>query len=235
MELMETEILETNRAGTAELPKKVDSERGQLLAGENGEEALPAALAAGDNNVPLSERFSKEALPLLDQLYAGALRLTRKPADAEDLVQDTYMQAFRKFHQYQPGTNLKAWMYRIMTNTFLNQYRLKTRRPQEQGSGEITDQEQVAHSLHQGEGMPSAETTALERLPNETIQAAFDNLSEEHRAVLYLADVEQFSYKEISQILGIPLGTVMSRLHRGRSQLRDELSEYAREYGIGVK
>ena len=129
MELMETEILETDRAGTAELPKTVDSERAQLLAGENGEEALPAALAVNDNNVPLSERFSKEALPLLDQLYAGALRLTRKPADAEDLVQDTYMQAFRKFNQYQPGTNLKAWMYRIMTNTFINQYRLKTRRP----------------------------------------------------------------------------------------------------------
>ena len=145
------------------------------------------------------------------------------------------MQAFRKFNQYQPGTNLKAWMYRIMTNTFINQYRLKTRRPQEHGSGEITDQAQVAQSLHHGEGMPSAETTALERLPNETIQAAFEKLSDEHRAVVYLADVEQFSYKEISQILGIPLGTVMSRLHRGRSQLREELSEYAREYGIGVK
>ena len=192
------------------------------------------ATARGNDSLA-AERFSEEALPLLDHLYAGALRLTRKPADAEDLVQDTYMQAFRKFDQYQAGTNLKAWMYRIMTNTFLNQYRLKTRRPQEDGSGEISDQAQVAHSLHHAEGMPSAETTALERLPNETIQAAFDKLSDEHRTVVYLADVEQFSYKEISQILGIPLGTVMSRLHRGRSQLREELSEYAREYGIGVK
>lgn len=183
----------------------------------------------------LAERFSAEALPLLDQLYAGALRLTRKPADAEDLVQETYMQAFRKFNQYQPGTNLKAWMYRIMTNTLLNQYRSKSRRPQEDGSGEISDQAQVAQSLHHQVGMPSAETIALERLPNETIQEAFEKLSDENRTAVYLADVEQFSYKEISEILGIPLGTVMSRLHRGRSQLREELAEYAREYGIGVK
>ena len=145
------------------------------------------------------------------------------------------MQAFRKFNQYQPGTNLKAWMYRIMTNTLLNQYRSKSRRPQEDGSGEISDQAQVAQSLHHQVGMPSAETIALERVPNETIQAAFDQLSDENRTVVYLADVEQFSYKEISQILGIPLGTVMSRLHRGRSQLRKELAEYAREYGIGVE
>ncbi len=235
MELMETEILEAELAGTAALPKTVALDHGNTPAGEDGNGSQSDPLAAGDNKVLLSDRFSKEALPLLDQLYAGALRLTRKPADAEDLVQDTYMQAFRKFNQYQPGTNLKAWMYRIMTNTFINQYRLRTRRPQEHGSGEITDRAQVAQSLHHGEGMPSAETTALERLPNETIQAAFEKLSDEHRAVVYLADVEQFSYKEISQILGIPLGTVMSRLHRGRSQLREELSEYAREYGIGVK
>ncbi len=182
----------------------------------------------------LAQRFTQEALPLLDQLYAGALRLTRRSADAEDLVQDTYMQAFRKFHQYQAGTNLKAWMYRIMTNTFLNQYRSKTRRPQEETTAEISDSRQVQHSLHHQIGLPSAETVALERVPNETIQAAFDKLSDEHRAVVYLADIEQFSYKEISQILGIRLGTVMSRLHRGRNLLREELAEYARQYGIGV-
>lgn len=202
-------------------------------------ENLPGAAtdrqAESEEKSALAERFSAEALPLLDQLYAGALRLTRRPADAEDLVQETYMQAFRKFNQYQPGTNLKAWMYRIMTNTLLNQYRSKSRRPQEDGSGEISDQAQVAQSLHHQVGMPSAETIALERVPNETIQAAFDQLSDENRTVVYLADVEQFSYKEISQILGIPLGTVMSRLHRGRSQLRKELAEYAREYGIGVE
>lgn len=126
-------------------------------------------------------------------------------------------------------------MYRIMTNTLLNQYRSKSRRPQEDGSGEISDQAQVAQSLHHQVGMPSAETIALERLPNETIQEAFEKLSDENRTAVYLADVEQFSYKEISEILGIPVGTVMSRLHRGRSQLREELAEYAREYGIGVK
>ncbi|WP_288765628.1 sigma-70 family RNA polymerase sigma factor [uncultured Varibaculum sp.] len=210
-------------------------------AGETAREKenLPGAAvdrqAESEEKSALAERFSAEALPLLDQLYAGALRLTRRPADAEDLVQETYMQAFRKFNQYQPGTNLKAWMYRIMTNTLLNQYRSKSRRPQEDGSGEISDQAQVAQSLHHQVGMPSAETIALERVPNETIQAAFDQLSDENRTVVYLADVEQFSYKEISQILGIPLGTVMSRLHRGRSQLRKELAEYAREYGIGVE
>ncbi len=232
---METETLPLDRMDLAASPKKVDTDRRQTKAGNPPDSSDSPAVAAGDNDSLAAQRFSEEALPLLDQLYAGALRLTRKPADAEDLVQDTYMQAFRKFNQYRSGTNLKAWMYRIMTNTFLNQYRLKTRRPQEDGSGEISDQDQAAHSLHHPEGMPSAETLALERLPNETIQAAFDKLSDEHRAVVYLADVEQFSYKEISQILDIPLGTVMSRLHRGRSQLREELSEYAREYGIGVK
>ncbi|WP_122820453.1 sigma-70 family RNA polymerase sigma factor [Varibaculum vaginae] len=204
-----------------------------------GKKNVPGAVAEGqaekEEKSLLAERFTAEALPLLDQLYAGALRLTRKPADAEDLVQETYMQAFRKFNQYRPGTNLKAWMYRIMTNTLLNQYRSKSRRPQEDGTGEISDQAQVAQSLHHQVGMPSAETIALELVPNETIQAAFDQLSDENRTVVYLADVEQFSYKEISQILEIPLGTVMSRLHRGRSQLREELAEYASEYGIGVK
>ena len=232
---METETLPRDRIDLAVSPEMAASSQGPTDAGETEAPNGSRLATAGGNDSSAAARFSEEALPLLDQLYAGALRLTRKPADAEDLVQDTYMQAFRKFDQYQPGTNLKAWMYRIMTNTFLNQYRLKTRRPQEDGSGEISDQAQVAHSLHHEEGMPSAETTALERLPNETIQAAFDKLSDEHRTVVYLADVEQFSYKEISQILGIPLGTVMSRLHRGRSQLREELSEYAREYGIGVK
>ena len=232
---METETLPRDRTDLAVSAEMAASSQRPTDAGAPEAPSGSRLATAGGDDSFAAERFSEEALPLLDQLYAGALRLTRKPADAEDLVQDTYMQAFRKFDQYQPGTNLKAWMYRIMTNTFLNKYRLKTRRPQEDGSGEISDQAQVAQSLHHEEGMPSAETTALERLPNETIQAAFDKLSDEHRTVVYLADVEQFSYKEISQILGIPLGTVMSRLHRGRSQLREELSDYAREYGIGVK
>lgn len=182
----------------------------------------------------LAERFEAEALPLFDHLYGAALRLTRNPADAEDLVQDTFTKAYQHFDTYAPGTNIKAWLYRILTNTFVSDYRRKQRRVDEVATDGPTDWEEARAADHDARGLPSAETEALERLPNATIRAAFDALDDNYRLVVYLADVEGFSYKEIARIMDTPVGTVMSRLYRGRKQLRAQLADYARERGIGV-
>ena len=171
----------------------------------------------------LRRRFQEEALPLLDQLYGGALRLTRNPPDAEDLVQDTYMKAFQNFRSFKPGTNLKAWLYRIMTNTYINQYRKVQRRPTTQPTDEITDYQLMSTSTHESTGLESAEVVALKGLPDSQISDALNALSEENRMVVYYADVEGLAYKEIAEIMETPIGTVMSRLHRGRKQLRDAL------------
>lgn len=182
----------------------------------------------------LEDRFSAEALPLLDQLYGGALRMTRNPADAEDLVQETYMKAFQAFASFQEGTNLKAWLYRIMTNTYINSYRKKQRQPQQASAEEVTDHQLYATASHDSVGLESAEVAALKRLPDETIVEAMNNLSEDYRMVVYYADVEGMAYKEIAEIMGTPLGTVMSRLHRGRKQLREAFKDVAQEHGIAV-
>ena len=162
-----------------------------------------------------AQRFEQDALPLLDQLYGGALRMTRNPADAEDLVQETYVKAFQAFERFKPGTNLKAWLYRIMTNTYINSYR-------------------KAHASHDSSGLESAEVEALKLLPDSQITEALNQLSEDYRMVVYYSDVEGLPYKEIAEIMDTPLGTVMSRLHRGRKQLRDLLKEVAHEQGIGL-
>lgn len=177
--------------------------------------------------------FEEQALPFLDQLYGAALRMTRNHADAEDLVQETYLKAFSSFHQYQEGTNLKAWLYRILTNTYINSYRKAQRSPKRAHTDTVEDWQMSQAADYAGTELKSAEAEALDNLPNETFQAAFDKLPEDYRLVVYLADVEGFAYKEIAQIMDIPLGTVMSRLHRGRKILRQELAEYAREQGIG--
>ncbi|HZK32545.1 MAG TPA: sigma-70 family RNA polymerase sigma factor [Corynebacterium sp.] len=182
----------------------------------------------------LAERFEEEALPLLNQLYGGALRMTRNPPDAEDLVQETYLKAYRAFDSFRPGTNLKAWLYRIMTNTYINSYRKKQRQPAQQLTEEITDYQLYTTSSHDSTGLESAEVLALDNLPNSEIVDALNQLSEDYRLVVYLADVEGFTYKEIAEAMGTPLGTVMSRLHRGRKQLRGLLKEVAREQGIGL-
>jgi RNA polymerase sigma-70 factor, ECF subfamily len=182
----------------------------------------------------LAERFEDEALPLLNQLYGGALRMTRNPQDAEDLVQETYLKAYKAFHSFKQGTNLKAWLYRIMTNTYINSYRKKQRQPAQQLTEEITDYQLYTTSSHDSTGLESAEVLALENLPNGDIVDALNQLSDDYRLVVYLADVEGLAYKEIAEAMGTPLGTVMSRLHRGRKQLRGLLKEVAREQGIGL-
>jgi len=179
----------------------------------------------------LLERFERDAIPLLDQIYAGALRMTRNPADAQDLVQETYAKAYRAFSQFQEGTNLKAWFYRILTNTYINIYRKAQRGPAVDPTEQIEDWQMARAERHTSGGLVSAETQALENLPNPVISDAFSKLPDDFRTAVYLADVEGFSYKEIAEIMDVPVGTVMSRLHRGRKALRELLEDYAIENG----
>lgn len=180
----------------------------------------------------LTARFERDALPLLDVIYAGALRMTRKPADAEDLVQETFAKAYRAFKSFEEGTNLKAWLFRILTNTFINQYRKNQRGPAIDPTEQIEDWQMARAERHTSGGLKSAETEALENLPNEAIANALNSIPEDFREAVYMADVDGFAYKEIAEILDIPVGTVMSRLHRGRKLLRELLRDYALENGF---
>ena len=219
------------------------SEVALIVMGSNQLQAQDETLVEPDIAVPaatpidpevareLLERFERDAIPLLDQIYAGALLMTRNPADAQDLVQETYAKAYRAFSQFQEGTNLKAWLYRILTNTYINIYRKAQRGPAVDPTEQIEDWQMARAERHTSGGLVSAEMQALENLPNPVISEAFSQVPDDFRTAVYLADVEGFSYKEIAEIMDVPVGTVMSRLHRGRKALRELLEDYAIENG----
>jgi len=209
----------------AQRPGQTPAQRpGQTPAQTSG--SASGALLRSD----LSARFERDALPFLDALYSAALRMTKNPENAEDLVQETYAKAFASFHQFTEGTNLRAWLYRILTTTFINIYRKEQRQPQI-ADGELEEWQIAEAATHTSDQGKSAEVEALEQLPDSDIKNALQELPEEFRLAVYFADVEGFSYKEVAEILNIPPGTVMSRLHRGRKLLRESLADYAKDRG----
>jgi RNA polymerase sigma-70 factor (ECF subfamily) len=181
----------------------------------------------------MRDLFEAQAMPFIDQLYAAAMRMTRNPSDAQDLVQETFVKAFASFKQFEQGTNLKAWLYRILTNTFINTYRKKQREPYQGTIDDLEDWQLGGAESTTATSSRSAEAEAIDHLPDSAVKDALQSIPEDFRLAVYFADVEGFSYQEIAEIMKTPIGTVMSRLHRGRRLLRDLLSGYALERGLG--
>lgn len=204
-----------------------------------GPDGLELPLMTSDTPVSsdranVRDRFEEQALPFIDQLYAAAMRMTRNPSDAQDLVQETFVKAFAAFHQFEQGTNLKAWLYRILTNTFINTYRKKQREPYQGTIDELEDWQLGGAQSTTASSSRSAEAEAIDHLPDSAVKDALQSIPEDFRLAVYFADVEGFSYQEIAEIMKTPIGTVMSRLHRGRRLLRDLLAGYAKERGLSV-
>jgi len=189
--------------------------------------------ATTESSTERSARFERDALEFLDQMYSAALRMTRNPADAEDLVQETYLRAYRGFGGFREGTNLKAWLYKILTNTFINTYRAKKRRPDEVDLDDTEDFYLFRRlgGLEAAAANRTPESEVLDSIPDEVVKEALEALPEQFRMAVLLADVEGFSYKEIAEILDVPVGTVMSRLYRGRRLLEAAMLEFARDHG----
>ncbi len=202
-----------------------------LAVMDNNQSEVAVVDRATESPAQKKARFERDALQYTNQLYAAAMRYTKNPQDAQDLVQDTYAKAFVAFHQFEPGTNLKAWLYRILTTTFINTYRKDQRRPQI-SDGELEDWQIYDAASHTSDQGRSAEDVALDGIVDVDVKAALAAMPEDFRMAVYLADVEGFSYKEIADIVGVPSGTVMSRLHRGRKLLRTSLAEYAKDRGF---
>jgi RNA polymerase sigma-70 factor (ECF subfamily) len=200
-----------------------------LMSESAGETASDSASESAEER---SARFERDAMQYLDQLYGAAMRMTRNPTDAEDLVQETYLKAFAAFDSFSDGTNLKAWLFRILTNTYINIYRKKQRQPYQTGTDDLSDWQLHEAESHTSRGLRSAEAEALDRLADTDVVEALAKLPEDFRMAVYLADVEGFAYKEIAEIMDTPVGTVMSRLHRGRKLLRELLEDYAIERGL---
>ncbi len=190
---------------------------------------------AQTSHADLTAAFEAQAFEYLDPLYGAALRMTRNPADAQDLVQETYAKAFAAFARFEQGTNLKAWLYRILTNTFINDYRKRQKQPYTQVVEELEDWQLGGAQSMSAMTAQSAEAEAIDRMPASVVKDALNELSEDFRMVVYFADVEGFSYQEIADMMNTPIGTVMSRLHRGRRLLRERLRGYANEQGIGLE
>ena len=193
---------------------------------------LCCAMNASADAPEETDAFEEEALALVDRLYAASLGMTRNPSDAEDLVQETYAKAFAARSSFTLGTNLKAWLYRILTNSYISHYRKAQRSPKISGAEDIEDWQIANAASHDARGLRSAEMEALDQIPDGAVADALNNLADQYRLAVWLADVEGFSYKEIAEIMDTPIGTVMSRINRGRKQLREALADYAKEHGF---